>query len=265
MSTNALDLLEMFQIMAQVALELPFLFPIAPSLLFAVEESTKDDCIFHIKNVHLTKRQVFALLVHAFFTTFPDQSEHTGKEFPFFDMRSLFGSATRKDPPWSKTLLVQKLLTILAYFECMSNILKRQNDVLQNEILSYSRVSMELSLLKIQNVVQLPKQGVLHLQMSNILEKLFVNSKMFSFMIESNVNGGDGGKLIEDCMDCVQVDFANAFAGGGIFGRGCVQEEIRFLISPELMISCLLMEKLQDHEAFFIEGSERIAKYIGCT
>lgn len=30
----------------------------------------------------------------------------------------------------------------------------------------------------------------------------------------------------------LQADFANKFLGGGVFGRGAVQEEIRFLICP---------------------------------
>ena len=38
----------------------------------------------------------------------------------------------------------------------------------------------------------------------------------------------------------LQLDFANKYVGGGVLGNGCVQEEIRFLICPELIVSCLL-------------------------
>ena len=34
----------------------------------------------------------------------------------------------------------------------------------------------------------------------------------------------------------LQVDFANKFIGGGVLGHGAVQEEIRFLICPELLV-----------------------------
>ena len=39
-----------------------------------------------------------------------------------------------------------------------------------------------------------------------------------------------------------QVDFANKFVGGGVLGDGCVQEEIRFLINPELIVTRLFTE-----------------------
>lgn len=40
----------------------------------------------------------------------------------------------------------------------------------------------------------------------------------------------------------LQVDFANKRVGGGVLGRGSVQEEIRFVICPELIVSRLLTE-----------------------
>jgi len=60
-----------------------------------------------------------------------------------------------------------------------------------------------------------------------------------------------------------QADFANAYIGGGVLGRGCVQEEIRFAISPELCVSKLLMERMRDDEAILIGGSERFCNYKG--
>ena len=38
-------------------------------------------------------------------------------------------------------------------------------------------------------------------------------------------------------MGMLEVDFANAYVGGGVLAHGCVQEEIRFLICPELIVS----------------------------
>lgn len=51
------------------------------------------------------------------------------------------------------------------------------------------------------------------------------------------------------------MDFANKFVGGGVIGRGCVQEEILFLISPELIVSRLFTEALADNEVLIITGS----------
>lgn len=61
----------------------------------------------------------------------------------------------------------------------------------------------------------------------------------------------------------MQVDFANKFLGGGVLGRGCVQEEIRFVICPELFITKLIAEVMQPNEALFMIGCERYSEYSG--
>ena len=45
--------------------------------------------------------------------------------------------------------------------------------------------------------------------------------------------------------------------------NGCVQEEIRFLICPELIVSRVLTEPLRDNEALLLSGFERFASYTG--
>jgi hypothetical protein len=55
-----------------------------------------------------------------------------------------------------------------------------------------------------------------------------------------------GFSCVQDGM--LQVDFANKSIGGGVIGWGSVQEEIRFMISPELLVSCLLCEVMLDGE-----------------
>nr|CCA17833.1 Poly(ADPribose) glycohydrolase putative [Albugo laibachii Nc14] len=53
------------------------------------------------------------------------------------------------------------------------------------------------------------------------------------------------------------------YAGGGVFDSSCVQEEIRFTISPELLVATLLFERLGPHEAFVVHGTERYSSYTG--
>lgn len=53
---------------------------------------------------------------------------------------------------------------------------------------------------------------------------------------------------------CWEVDFANKRVGGGVIGRGCLQEEIRFLECPELIVCKLFMEELRDDESVRIEN-----------
>jgi poly(ADP-ribose) glycohydrolase len=45
--------------------------------------------------------------------------------------------------------------------------------------------------------------------------------------------------------------------------QGAVQEEIRFCINPELIVSRLFVEELEDHESFFVTGAERYSTYTG--
>jgi poly(ADP-ribose) glycohydrolase len=68
---------------------------------------------------------------------------------------------------------------------------------------------------------------------------------------------------IEDAKGCLQIDFANKYLGGGVLTYGCVQEEIRFCVSPELFPSMILCECMNDEEAVIIYGAEQYSKYDG--
>ncbi|KAK1642247.1 hypothetical protein QYE76_060052 [Lolium multiflorum] len=70
--------------------------------------------------------------------------------------------------------------------------------------------------------------------------------------------------LIEDEeQEALEVDFANKYLGGGALSRGCVQEEIRFMINPELIVGMLFMASMGDNEAIEIVGAERFSQYMG--
>lgn len=47
---------------------------------------------------------------------------------------------------------------------------------------------------------------------------------------------------------CLQADFANEYVGGGTLCGGCVQEEIRFVLSPECLVSMMLCDRMRDDE-----------------
>jgi hypothetical protein len=68
---------------------------------------------------------------------------------------------------------------------------------------------------------------------------------------------------IESAHDAVQADFANKHIGGGVLRTGCVQEEIRFIISPECLISVFLCDPLVDNEALLIRNTLQISSYSG--
>uniref|UniRef100_A0A667WQT1 poly(ADP-ribose) glycohydrolase n=1 Tax=Myripristis murdjan TaxID=586833 RepID=A0A667WQT1_9TELE len=71
------------------------------------------------------------------------------------------------------------------------------------------------------------------------------------------------GTIEDDGYGMLQVDFANRLVGGGVTGLGLVQEEIRFLINPELIVSRLFTEALEYNECLIITGTEQFSKYSG--
>ncbi|XP_010867655.2 poly(ADP-ribose) glycohydrolase isoform X2 [Esox lucius] len=71
------------------------------------------------------------------------------------------------------------------------------------------------------------------------------------------------GTIEDSGHGMLQVDFANRFVGGGVTGSGLVQEEIRFLINPELIISRLFTEALEHNEVLIITGAEQYSTYTG--
>lgn len=73
----------------------------------------------------------------------------------------------------------------------------------------------------------------------------------------------DEGTIEDDGKGLLQVDFANKYLGGGVLSHGCVQEEIRFVICPELLCSRLFTEYLADNECMTIMGIERFNYYDG--
>ena len=96
-----------------------------------------------------------------------------------------------------------------------------------------------------------------HLPLTN-MPRWFSSSKTLT-----NLHVDACGTIEDNGFGMLQVDFANAFIGGGVLGRGCVQEEIRFLISPELIVSRLFTERLADNECLVMTGFERFSNYTG--
>uniref|UniRef100_UPI0037E7BB1D poly(ADP-ribose) glycohydrolase-like n=1 Tax=Semicossyphus pulcher TaxID=241346 RepID=UPI0037E7BB1D len=71
------------------------------------------------------------------------------------------------------------------------------------------------------------------------------------------------GTIEDDGNGMLQVDFANQFVGGGVTSSGLVQEEIRFLINPELIVARLFTEALDHNECLIITGTQQYSKYTG--
>ncbi|KAK1884617.1 Poly(ADP-ribose) glycohydrolase [Dissostichus eleginoides] len=71
------------------------------------------------------------------------------------------------------------------------------------------------------------------------------------------------GTIENEGKGMLQVDFASSWIGGGVLGSGLVQEEILFIINPELIVSRLFTEKLGDKECLIVTGSQQFSNYCG--
>jgi len=186
----------------------------------------------HSHSISFSQIQVACLLANAFLCTFPHRnvsSEHSEYySYPLINFNGLF--QLRADTS-NNNYLHEKLKCIICYFKKVTNA----NSALSG-IVTYSRRHLSDS--------ELP----FWLKSTNTLTNLYITS---SGTIEDN---GEG---------MLQVDFANKFIGGGVLSHGSVQEEIRFLICPELLVTQLFSQQMLSTEAIVITGVERFSKYNG--
>ncbi|KAK2575626.1 hypothetical protein KPH14_011889, partial [Odynerus spinipes] len=183
-------------------------------------------------SITLSQLQVSSLLANAFFCTFPrrnsasPQSEYA--TYSHINFNRLF-SAIRKDKPNRRQSVMEKFKCIFHYFRRVTSKVPEGVITIQRRYISKQDCP------KWDNIDQ--KLSPLHITSNGTIES-------------------DGAGLL-------QVDFANKYVGGGVLGMGCVQEEIRFVICPELMVTMLVTEALDDTEALIVSGIERYSKYEG--
>ena len=191
--------------------------------------------------VNLTSLQIVSLLANGFLCTFPEDTRAQAaaeRKFPRFNFYMLFEAPEKRWNPKANPVKqhIQKLLCIIHYFERQA---ARSDAELARSIVTFHRRSHEHGRSWERSTTRI---GSVTLQV-------------------------DAQGRIEDVdptgADVWEADFANRFIGGGVLGSGCVQEEIRFLLSPELIASRLLTERMGDLESVLITGSERFSKYTG--
>ena len=73
----------------------------------------------------------------------------------------------------------------------------------------------------------------------------------------------ESGTIETEGKGYTEVDFANKYIGGGVLNTGCVQEELRFLMCPEMIVSRLFTEMLLDTETLIITGCKKYAHIEG--
>ncbi|KAL5245031.1 hypothetical protein ACI65C_012441 [Semiaphis heraclei] len=186
----------------------------------------------HNHSISLSQMQIACLLANAFLCTFPHRNVSNSKseysEYPYINFNGFF-QLTVYSP--ADHYLYEKFKCIICYFKKVTSA-----DSVLNGIVTYSRR-------------RLPSGDLPYwLQSTKKLTNLYITSD---------------GTIEDDGDGMLQVDFANKFIGGGVLGHGSVQEEIRFLICPELLVSLLFSEKMLHTEAIIITGVERFSDYSG--
>ncbi|KAI3362469.1 hypothetical protein L3Q82_012755 [Scortum barcoo] len=209
----------------------PALFPKIAALAMQLPEHVKKAIPLLQKGksaaITLSQVQISCLLANAFFCTFPHRNtSHSNAEYrnyPSINFNSLFGISSDR-----KT---EKLRAIMHYFKVVTD----------EETKPKGLVTFERRCLK---DTETPNwRGC-----KETMPKLHVTSV---------------GTIETEGTEMLQVDFASSRLGGGVLGSGLVQEEILFLINPELIVSRLFTEKLEDNECLIITGTQQFSCYSG--
>ncbi|XP_002155531.4 poly(ADP-ribose) glycohydrolase isoform X1 [Hydra vulgaris] len=180
------------------------------------------------QSLTFSQKQISCLLANAFFCTYPRRNSlKTSDCFGYPDIN--FSKLFRGVKDVVNCVKTEKLKAILNYFGCVIDEVKCGTVTYTRKILS-------------------PTDEPDWKECNSLFTDIHVSS---IGNIEDNADG------------LTQIDFANRMIGGGVVGEGCVQEEIRFLICPELILARLFTEKLEPNESLLITGIERFSTYSG--
>ncbi|KAF2904997.1 hypothetical protein ILUMI_01181 [Ignelater luminosus] len=179
------------------------------------------------KSISLSQLQIASLLANAFLCTFPWR-EDSVFSYPGIDFARLFAAHSR---PEYQQAVAEKLKCVCHYFRRVTT--KKPVGVVTFERKHFSKS-------------QLPRWDRLKNKLSN-----------------TRIHVSSIGAIEDEGCGLLQVDFANKNVGGGVLDFGCVQEEIRFIVYPELIVSRLFTEQLGPTEALVVTGAERFSNYTG--
>ncbi|XP_023940580.2 poly(ADP-ribose) glycohydrolase [Bicyclus anynana] len=179
------------------------------------------------RSVSLSQQQISSLLANAFFCTFPRRNTYKKdaeySKYPHINFNVLYNTKPSSD-------VLEKLKCICHYF---------------------------------RRVCQKVPVGVLTFARRSVAPRAQPHWPASDRPLSTLPLHVDPENTIEDAHGLIQVDFANKFLGGGVLGYGSVQEEIRFVICPELLISMLFTECLRPNEALMMIGCEQFSTYTG--
>ncbi|BBN17408.1 poly(ADP-ribose) glycohydrolase [Marchantia polymorpha subsp. ruderalis] len=186
--------------------------------------------------VLLDQGLIAALLSCGFFCLFPGALKERKRD----DIHPINFDFVFIGVPYARNQ-IQKLKCLIHYFEKVCSSMPQGTVSYERKILPRRRPSPTKPLSVFPN------------------ENFWKNSKRSL----CNMKVVDFGAIESAGPDYLQVDFANAYLGGGALNQGCVQEEIRFMINPELIAGMLFMSPMANNEAIEITGAQQYSQYKG--
>ena len=209
------------------------IFPFMGELALSVESQFTEGCKFLEKEegncLELRKSQVSSLLAHIFFCSLlpqPERDKNIDNIYALLTKRTQIG--------------FEKLHFLMNYFKSiyLSSQIKDEEDV--EDIIRIRRIVMSK-----EEYISLDHEYWITNKCQLIIPTIDTKSNIYEY------------------NDYLQIDFANSLIGGGTLSTGAAQEEILFLTIPELLISCILTERMSDREAIYISGMSKYSKYSG--
>ncbi|KAF7701035.1 poly(ADP-ribose) glycohydrolase isoform X2 [Silurus meridionalis] len=177
--------------------------------------------------ITMSQEQIACLLANAFFCTFPHRNTtQPGSEysnFPTINFSSLLSNASPRT--------LQKLKAIFYYFNTVTEEATKPKG-----LVTFERICLSQS--------EFPNWSKQKENMTNL--HVYLN-----------------GFIEKEGQGMLQVDFASNMIGGGVLNQGLVQEEIRFIQCPELIVARLFTEKLGDNECLKITGAQVYSNTTG--
>ncbi|XP_059819845.1 poly(ADP-ribose) glycohydrolase-like [Hypanus sabinus] len=173
--------------------------------------------------ISMSQEQIACLLANAFFCTFPHRNS-TRRRSEYSDLPSI--NFNRLFEITSQRTL-EKLNTIFCYFRMVTENMPKG-------LVTFQRCGLD----------------------SPIEWKR-------SRCTVTQLHATSEGTIEDKGKGMLQVDFASAMVGGGVLGQGLLQEEVRFLINPELIVARLFTERLGASECLVITGAQRYSEYTG--
>ncbi|XP_013882086.1 poly(ADP-ribose) glycohydrolase isoform X2 [Austrofundulus limnaeus] len=179
----------------------------------------------HPASITLSQVQISCLLANAFYCTFPHRnSSGPGAEYHSYPSINF----TRLFADWSERKK-EKLRAVMHYF-------KKVLETKPEGLVTFQRCCLR-------------DTDVPHWwNCKETLDKLHLTSQ---------------GSIETEGTGMLQVDFASSWIGGGVLDSGLIQEEILFLMNPELIVARLFTEKLADNECLIITGCQTFSQYSG--